>query len=315
MGNNTRTMTTNLSVTAPLGKAFSRVNEVLFKPFDIAKWFVLGFCAWLAYLGQGGGGGGGGFNFHSGRHGGSGGLREAMVEARDYIFSNLVWLVPVVAGALLVALVIWLVILWVSSRGRFMYLHCVALNRAEIKQPWNDYAPLADSLFWFRVVVSALGLVVLIPLTMLAVVLLWPIMVDRGVVLPALMLFLGVLLLMFVTWVFLWLVSRLLTDFVIPVQYLRRVSCMEAWRQVLGLVRGAPGQFALYLLFRIVLALAIGAVLVALIFATCCIAGCIMAIPYIGTVLILPVLVFERSYSLYYLAQLGPEYDVFSPNV
>ena len=34
-----------------------------------------------------------------------------------------------------------------------------------------------------------------------------------------------------------------------------------------------------------------------------------MLLPFIGTVLLLPVLVFKRSYSLYFLAQLG--YDVF----
>ena len=46
---------------------------------------------------------------------------------------------------------------------------------------------------------------------------------------------------------------------------------------------------------------------------TCCCAGCLMALPYLGTVLLLPVLVFKRSYSLYFLAQFGPEYDVFPP--
>jgi len=32
-----------------------------------------------------------------------------------------------------------------------------------------------------------------------------------------------------------------------------------------------------------------------------------------GTVLLLPVLVFKRAYPLYFLAQFGPEYDVFPP--
>jgi hypothetical protein len=46
---------------------------------------------------------------------------------------------------------------------------------------------------------------------------------------------------------------------------------------------------------------------------TCCIACCLVIIPYIGTVLLLPLLAFTRSYSLYYLAQYGPHYDVFPP--
>jgi hypothetical protein len=46
---------------------------------------------------------------------------------------------------------------------------------------------------------------------------------------------------------------------------------------------------------------------------TCCCACCFMVIPYIGTVFLLPILVFGRSYSLYYLAQYGREYNVFVP--
>jgi hypothetical protein len=73
------------------------------------------------------------------------------------------------------------------------------------------------------------------------------------------------------------------------------------------------GEFVLYILFQIVIVLAIGAITLAAILVTCCIAGCVMLIPYIGTVLLLPVLVFKRAYSLYYIAQYGPAYNVFPP--
>jgi hypothetical protein len=58
--------------------------------------------------------------------------------------------------------------------------------------------------------------------------------------------------------------------------------------------------------------MAIGVMILALVLVTCCCAGCLLAIPYLGTVLLLPVLVFKRSYSLYYLAQYGREYDALS---
>jgi hypothetical protein len=73
------------------------------------------------------------------------------------------------------------------------------------------------------------------------------------------------------------------------------------------------GKFTLYLLFQIVLGMAIGAVVVMVVLLTCCIAGCLLLLPFFGTVLLLPVLIFKRSYSLYYLAQYGPQYDVFPP--
>ena len=38
----------------------------------------------------------------------------------------------------------------------------------------------------------------------------------------------------------------------------------------------------------------------------------LLAIPFVGTVLMLPIYVFQRSYSLFYLAQYGPEFNAFA---
>jgi hypothetical protein len=95
--------------------------------------------------------------------------------------------------------------------------------------------------------------------------------------------------------------------------FLRRRRCLDAWREFGGLLAAAPGDFIVYFLFQIVLAIAIFIMVVAVVLVTCCIAGCLLALPYLGTVLFLPVLVFNRAYSLHYLAQFGPEYDVFAP--
>ena len=51
-------------------------------------------------------------------------------------------------------------------------------------------------------------------------------------------------------------------------------------------------------------------VLLALV-ATCCLGACLLIIPFVGTVALLPVPVFFRAYSLEYMAQFGPEYRVF----
>ena len=44
-----------ISVAEPVSPALERVKLMLFQPFDLGKWFVIGFCAWLAFLGEGGG--------------------------------------------------------------------------------------------------------------------------------------------------------------------------------------------------------------------------------------------------------------------
>ncbi len=300
----------DISVTAPFGQALGGVKKVLFQPFDVAKWFVIGFCAWLAYLGEGGFHGG--FNYGGGGHGHGGTNLQAEFEhARTYVVNNLGWILPLAITLVLVGLAIGLVVLWLSSRGRFMFLHCVALNTAEVAVPWRKYAKPANSLFLFRIVLALLGLVTVLP-AIVGVVLIIARMVIRqtatvGGVAGAAGLVLGLMLL----GVAFWVVERLLRDFVVPVQYLRGAGCMAAWREVGALVRSDLLHFVLYLLFRIALGIGIAVALIIVVLATCCCAGCLFALPYLGTVLLLPVLVLERSYSIYFLAQYGPEYSVF----
>jgi len=108
------------------------------------------------------------------------------------------------------------------------------------------------------------------------------------------------------------LVRKFTLDFVVPVMSLRTSSCLAGWREVRSLILANGLTFTLYVLFQIVLKLAIGMGVFAIILLTCCTAGCLLAIPYVGTVLLLPVLVFKRAYSLCFLRQFGVEYDVFT---
>jgi hypothetical protein len=108
------------------------------------------------------------------------------------------------------------------------------------------------------------------------------------------------------------LIGKFLKDFVVPVMYIEKSTCMAGWSRFMSVLSANKGRFALYILFQIVISMAIGAIVMAVVLVTCCCAACILGIPYIGTVLMLPLLVFERSYSLYYLGQYGPEFDVFA---
>ena len=301
-----------MSVTLPVGQAMDRLKKVLFQPFDARRWFVIGFCAWLACLGEGGGSPGG-LNY-GGHHGHAGqSLREGLEQARDYVMHNIAWIAPLAVALILASLAIWLVVMWLSSRGRFMFLHCVAVNAAELRVPWARFRPEANSLFLFRLVISLIGLVVMLPLVG-GLVLDVMRMVFREAVSPGGLLLAVVLVFVIIAFgIVFWIIGRLTSDFVVPLQFLRRCRCLDAWRELGGLLRGNIGNLVLYFLFRIVLAIAISVVVVGVVLVTCCIAGCLFALPYLGTVLLLPILVFERAYSLHYLAQFGPDYDVFAP--
>jgi len=107
------------------------------------------------------------------------------------------------------------------------------------------------------------------------------------------------------------LIKEFTNDFVVPVMYLGRAKCVDGWRQFLSILSVNKCKFLLYVLFQIVIGMGIGGIILGLALFTCCCACCLMAIPYIGTVLLLPILVFSRSYSLIYLKQYGSAFDVF----
>jgi len=304
-----------ISVVEPVSPALERVKRILFRPFDLGKWFVIGFCAWLAQLGENGTGGN--FNFNSGSHHNYSGddFRHGLAQARDYVLDHLNWIVPLVALALVVGLVLWLVFLWLNCRGKFMFLHCVAFDRAEVVKPWNELANEANSLFLFRIVLGLASIIFTLPLLIIAIVIVGKMFLagrfGTGGILHAIGFGLAFLC---VTIAFA-IIRKLTLDFAVPIMFLRRNRCMSAWKELTALISGHIGTFILYFLFQLVLGMAISIIVLGVIVITCCLACCVMIIPYVGTVLLLPVIMFQRCYSLYFLAQFGRDYDVFPPEL
>jgi hypothetical protein len=301
-----------ISVTAPVGQAIDRAKRMLFQPFNLGKWFVIGFCAWLAGLGESGGSfSGGGSSGGGGPPGNDQSLPDLMDQAGHYVTENLYWIIPVAAALLVLGLLVGMLLTWLSSRGKFMFLYCVALDQAEVKRPWRELAREGNSLFWFRFVLGLMGMFLFLPL-LAGILFVVGQMLYRGhAEETGVALAVGLGLVLLALGVCFWLIHKFTMDFVVPIMFLRRTKCTVAWREFLGLLGANAGNFTLYVLFQIVLAMAIGLVVVSAIVVTCCLAGCLMVLPYLGTVVLLPVLVFERSYSLYYLAQFGPAYTVF----
>lgn len=302
----------HISVVEPVSLAIERTRKVLFQPFTLEKWLGLGFCAFLANLGSGGysssfqtrgggggGGGGGGFN-------GEEFFRKAMETVREYF-------IPIVAGTvcLVVAGVLFgMLLTWLSSRGQFMFLDGVARNRGAVSEPWHEFRREAQSLFWFRFWFGlAVLLIMLTVLTASALVALPDIQARQFGLMAIVAIVLCVSLVLVVSLVA-GAISIFLSHFVVPIMYVRRCSVQDAWSEF-GRVMFADykGTLVLYLLFQIVLGIAIGILAV---IATCC-TCCIVAIPYIGTVILLPLFVFMRAYSLYFVEQFGPEWRIFQP--
>jgi len=298
-----------ISVLEPIGAALEKTNTILFKPFDFAKWFTIGFCAWLVMLCQGGG-----FHFNFNFPFGNtnrGGISPEQVQG--FVLSHLPLIIGIGSGIFIVSIIIGIVFLWLSSRGNFMFLSCVAQNKAEVKLPWDKYRQEGNSLFLFRIVVSVIGFFVFIILAGIAGVLIFTFRkngMDITVLLISGLIALGVVVLPAGLLFSVFIKSTF--DFVVPIMYLHRITCTQAWGRFWELLKSNIGKFLLYFLFQIVIWMAIAAITFAAVLVTCCCAACIMAIPYLGTVLLLPLLVFKRSYSLCYLRQYGSDFDVFA---
>ncbi|MBN1391492.1 MAG: hypothetical protein JW947_01665 [Sedimentisphaerales bacterium] len=306
----------HISVIDPIDPAIQRVKQILFRPFDLGRWFIIGFCAWLAYLGAGGGGGGGGGNWNASRgpdvHKAE--IAENVNAVKEYFWDNLLWIVP--TGVIIIAAVICLglLIAWLSSRGKFMFLHCVAGNKSEVVVPWHKFRAYGNSLFLFRVVLGIIGLAVIaIPVLGITV---FAIMTEAKAV-PFVVFIPGIILcvlIIFVLAIVLSIVRKFTFDFVVPIMFLRAANCTAAWREFLTILSVNKARFTLYILFQIVISIVIGTIIFIGFCIGCCFccASVLLLVPYIGTVILLPIFVFKQAYPLYYLRQFGPGFDVFN---
>ncbi|HJV48793.1 MAG TPA: hypothetical protein VJ549_05925 [Geothrix sp.] len=284
-----------LSITDPITPAIAHTKRILFEPFSWRKWLVLGFCAFLANLG-----GGGSYNYN-----GNPFDRTAQPDFQPltaWISEHLPLVIAL--GILLFVFILALAVLfqWLSSRGKFMFLDGVARNRAEIVEPWTRYQVPGDQVFRFRLMLMLAGLALFLVCGGLGVLIALPDIHARAFGSSALAALLGAGGLLVLGSLFLGILSLLLTDFVMPIMYHRGLEISAAWRLLREeLLPGHRWHFAGFYLMTLLLW--IPATL--LILAACCLTCCVALLPYLSSVVCLPLFVFFRCYSLAFLEQFG----------
>lgn len=290
-----------IEIFAPFGAAIDLTKLVLFQPFDIAKWLTIGFAAFLSHLA---GGGGGGFNPQLPGGGGDWkwDVRSTTNDALESANTMPGWVIPLIAIGGLFLLVLIVAFLWVGSRGKFIFTDCIVRNRGAIVEPWHEFRREGNSLFLYSLVVAFAAFVAV---AVLAAPLWLPLLAGADLPGgPAFILMTAVLVTVFVAAA---VAIAVINSFMVPIMYRRRCSAFEAFKTALGMIIAEPGPVILYVLFIIVLWIAFTLISCLLTCVTCC----VVAIPYIGTVILLPFYVFFASFVLLFVRQFGPDFDAW----
>ena len=288
----------DISVINPITHAWNHMVRILFKPFAFKKWLALGFCAFLAQCSeQGMVASGGGNNNPSG-----------FDEGKLWIENNIGFFISIVSAGILLVLIIGLLISWISCRGKFMLLDGIVKNRGAIKEPWAEYKKEGNSLFLFSIVVGLVFFVIFLLIAGISVLIAMPDIQSKafgGASIAAIVLGGSLMLLFILTGIAL---SAFIKILMVPTMYLKRVRAIQGWKIAWNqLLNGHVGSFMLLILIMFLLGIGASTVAFYAFCATCCIA----ALPYVSSVVFLPITVFFVCYALYYIQQFGIEWKFF----
>jgi hypothetical protein len=301
--------------------AWERMVVILFRPFDIGKWLVIGFSAFLAGLLEGGNANFGVPNWFSPGNNGLPNTSFTYHSNLPAMSANMVhaWTslmtgtgIAVVGFAFCIVLAVVILFYWLGARGQFLFLDNVVRNRAEVAWPWGTYARQGNNLFAFILLWLLMILAILLPLVIAFILAAlpffrahhWP---EGAEWLPLA----AIGAVYFVVTIPLGVLFFLFRELGVPLMFRNGITARAAFVETWKLTLRHPGNIALFVLLRI--ALLVGILVVAVLL--CCLCCCVEQIPYVGTVMLLPALIYIRCFTLECLAQYGPEYDVWTVDV
>ena len=298
-----------ISYSRALGGAWRRMGDLLFRPFDLGRWFVIGFTAWLASF------------LDSGSSGGSirqildvdddaafEGWRDHAVDTAEHVMAE-AWLMILVGVLVVLGILLWLVMTWLGSRGQFMLLDNVVHRRSEVGRPWGELGPQGDSLFLWQIAYSiVVFFLVMVPAVIGAFWAMGMVALDAAWLTLPFFVVAGIIGFMVI--VILVYIEFFLLHVIVPVMYRYRCTTTAAWGHFRRVFDRQPGHLVLFGLLQLGVAMVAMAVLVVIGLATCCVGLVLFVLPFIGAVVTLPVPIFQRYLDLEFLAMLEPDWNL-----
>ncbi|MFZ2657103.1 MAG: hypothetical protein WAX69_19370 [Victivallales bacterium] len=313
-----------ISCVSAVYSAWDRMEDILFRPFEIGKWFLLGFSAWLANLGQGMNMG---FNYSfpqnpdlsnpamKGNGEGALSILHQLFDGRFFTTTLILVIAALAVFIIIVALFFALVMLWVRSRGAFIFIHDLMTGTTELARPWGRYSRQGNSLFILRMLFAILVLAALLFCVAIGILLL------LGSIRTGKIDALGVggIIFMITSVIFVLLAAALasltIEAFIVPIMFRKKGAALDAMMDFISLVNHHPFAFIRFFLMYFLLKICATTAIIVFLVSTCCfccVGFIVLSLPYIWAVVLLPVLVFFRLYSISFLAQFGGEYDLRS---
>ena len=322
-------------------------KAVLFRPFRTKKWILLCIIALMAAEFSGCNMN---FNVPGKRarqeivQPGEGTLPVDAAEQAWLVAGNMLWVLPGIIAAAAAALAFFLLLLWLYSRFSFIFLCAVARNDASIRIPFREHGFVGNSFFkWnISVLIAVGGLIMTMVLLLMAGVFL---LQDAAIVVKVLCGTIWGLMLFFIILALI-LVSIIARDLVLPVMYKRKTGIIDGWRQVLKIISADKTSFIKYVLLKILLRIGAGLAAVVVSLATILIlliplgilGGLLFSVSllmplavkvfyyiflaglavlalfillFIMNMVLLPIPVFFRTFSLKFLARMDEQYNLF----
>lgn len=291
----------------PLSDGWNHMINMLFRPFDIGKWFVVGFTAFLANLLEGPSG--------SASNKWKGGVRIDIDEISTFPEIIREWivehphLVAMIGSAVLFVILLLILLAWLSSRGKFMFLDNVIHNRALIAKSWYEYSEQGNSLFIWRICFGIASVAAIV--AWVAMLLYFIFQLHAENISPDSGLIIFFIMLLFALIAAILYIALFLNDFIVPIMYRNKISATEAWRIFLDTFSAHWFSFIAYGILKFILNILVVITVMVLGFFTCCLGFILLIIPYISSVVLLPVSVTFRSFSVKFLEQFSEEFRLF----
>ena len=248
-----------LSAVDCIQPAFQHVRDQLFRPFRFGQWSRLALVGLLAAELYTGGCNFNGLNIPLPQHPPRGQEFLGTSPFPDIDPARIAQFAGLIAAVILVAIVLFFVFLYLNSVFRFILFDSVIRKHCSISEGWTRWHRAGRRYFLWQIVLLIasglfLGVLIGVPLAVFAA-LGW--FRDLGqhigrTVLGAILL-VGLLILFVLVAA---AVKLLAKDFLVPIMALDDVDFADGWSRLLAMIRPEPGKYVVYLLLKIVLAIA-----------------------------------------------------------